>query len=162
MSICRYRPHLRSPPCKPRDLTVLLLDCWQREYDVRPYKHFRFDRHDMEQRLNRKFISCRDFPRIVEFLQKNSSISAQITSISIQKNIEEFVAALITVQRVALRRCNIPLSFFDYLENIIEFSHIKFLSLEGKQTDTNHVLICSHLENGKFSNSLSLLFFFFG
>lgn len=131
MSVCHYRPRFKLSPKKNRELTVLLLDCWQREYDRRPYKHFRFDRLSMEERLHRNYNPCKDFPIIVQFLQKNILTSAQIVGIKVISNVEEFVAALINVSRVALRLMSLPLSFYVNLERIIEFSHIKFLSFEG-------------------------------
>lgn len=131
MSVCQYRPRLKSPPSKPRELSVLMLDCWQREYDHRPYRHFRFDCLTMQNRLRRNYNPCKDFPKIVQFLQKNKLTSVQIVGIKVVANVEEFVAAINNVSRVALRLMNLPLSFYTNLERIIQFSHIKFLNLEG-------------------------------
>ncbi|XP_067633806.1 protein CARMIL [Eurosta solidaginis] len=131
-----YKPCASSFYKKPRRLlTTLLLDCWQREYDKRPYRNFRFSLIDFEGRMQRKFHSVYDFAIIVAFLQKRVMCTVRITGIDLSPDEHEilysFVDSLLKVRRIELRLMNLPSRFFDLLGDRVEIMKVKELILEG-------------------------------
>lgn len=127
-----YCPCYYEPPAKKwRKLSVLLLECWQREYDQRPYYNFKFDRMDMESRLERSFSFLKDFPIIVDFLLKKPLISCQIVGIQAVTALENFTLALLNIRYIKLNLLYVPNTFFKLLENNVHKMRITNLSLEG-------------------------------
>lgn len=122
---------------------MLLLDCWQREYDKRPYRHFKFERLKFEERLGRDYDPKEDFPVIVLFLTKRALCSVKIVGLTISNEnisqIDDFVRTLLALQRVELKLMDLPIEFFQLLAFKSQNMKIIDLSLEGKRNVSSFV-----------------------
>ncbi|CAD6998649.1 unnamed protein product [Ceratitis capitata] len=132
----KYRPCEQSWVGRSgRPLTSLLLDCWQREYDKRPYRMFRFNIVDFEERMQRKFHAVYDFLIIVSFLKKRPLCTARLTGIHLlpyeHEVIHSFVESLAKIRRIELRLMHLPTIFFEQLGNKFALMNVKELILEG-------------------------------
>ncbi|KAI8128434.1 hypothetical protein FF38_10020 [Lucilia cuprina] len=132
---------------KFRPLTLLLLDCWQREYDKRPYRNFKFERIQFEERLERNYDSKQDFTTIVLFLKKRSLYSIKLVGLTLHQQpvriIYDFVEALQKLKRIELKLMELPLEFFQILDYNAELMKLKELSLEGTAL-TDKDILCLH------------------
>uniref|UniRef100_A0A1B0GCD9 Uncharacterized protein n=1 Tax=Glossina morsitans morsitans TaxID=37546 RepID=A0A1B0GCD9_GLOMM len=125
-------PCYREPPRKEfRALSVLMLDCWQREYDKRPYRNFRFDRLHFEERFERKYYPTRDFPHIVYFMQWRRLSSVKLVGFRVFTMLDCFVEALTNLKRIELKLMDLPLLFFQLFRDNIHNIHVEELILEG-------------------------------
>ncbi|XP_011213066.1 protein NLRC3 isoform X1 [Bactrocera dorsalis] len=118
-----------------RPFTRLLLDCWQREYDKRPYRKFRFNLLEFEERLRRKFHPVYDFLVIVSFLKKRALCTVRLTGIHLlpyeHDVLQSFIESLVTVCRIELRLMQLPTRFFELLGDRAAHMNVKELILEG-------------------------------
>ncbi|XP_002068841.2 dynein regulatory complex subunit 5 [Drosophila willistoni] len=135
---CDYDPCScpKPPPVPGRKFTTLLLHCWQREYDKRPYKNFQFRRLDFEERMNRKYHCLRDFRVIVRYLTECHKMhSVSISSIVISnwetRIMREFVRALRKVMQIELKLMKLPYEFFVMMRLSASVWKVTHLSLEG-------------------------------
>lgn len=134
---CVYDPACSlAEPIKGRLFTKLLLYCWQREYDKRPYVNFQFRRVDFEERLNRRYHCIRDFRIIVNFLLQCCQRSVSIWSVGLSnwdpRLLQDFVRSLQPVWQIELKLMRLPYEFFVMLRLKAQFMKVKELSLEGK------------------------------
>ncbi|TDG51748.1 hypothetical protein AWZ03_001808 [Drosophila navojoa] len=134
--VCTYDP--ACPPAariKGRLFTVLLLYCWQREYDKRPYENFQFRRLDFEERMNRRYHCIRDFRTIVNFLLQCQMHSVSIWSVGLSnwdaRLLQDFVLSLQFVRQIELKLMRLPHEFFVMLRLKAPKMKLKELSLEG-------------------------------
>ncbi|XP_017044379.1 leucine-rich repeat-containing protein 34 [Drosophila ficusphila] len=134
---CEYDPKAcpSPPPQKSRLFTILLLYCWQREYDKRPYRAFQFSRLKFEERMGRKFHCIRDFRIIVNYLLRRPQLSVSITGVVVSNwdpgLLKDFVRALIPVWYVELKLMRFPNEFFVMLCLNAAKMNVSHLSLEG-------------------------------
>uniref|UniRef100_A0A1A9WK08 Uncharacterized protein n=1 Tax=Glossina brevipalpis TaxID=37001 RepID=A0A1A9WK08_9MUSC len=133
--------YYESPAEEFRGLSVLMLDCWQREYDKRPYRHFRFVRLDFEERFKREYYPTKDFPHIVYFMQWRRLSSVQLVGFRIYTMLDGFVEALTNLKRIELKLMDLPLLFFQLFRDKINNIHVEELSLEGTHL-TDDVVLC--------------------
>ncbi|KAM7344417.1 NACHT, LRR and PYD domains-containing protein 9C [Cochliomyia hominivorax] len=133
--MCEYPCVTPEPEIKFRKLTLVLLDCWQREYDKRPYRSFQFQRLMFEERFNRNFDPQQDFPIIVQFLKERSLCSVKLVGFRVLFSdysiIEDFVKALQKFKSVELKLMELPSHFFKIMAQNVKRMRIKELSLEG-------------------------------
>lgn len=126
------------PPVKGRSFPVLLLSCWQREYDVRPYNKFRFSRLDFEERMNRSYRCLKDLHTIVKFMLQRRLLSVSISGIVVSnrdaKLLRNFVLSLSTVPKIELKLMRLPYEFFVMLRLKAYKMKLCELSLMGKWT----------------------------
>ncbi|XP_030387526.1 uncharacterized protein LOC115634108 [Scaptodrosophila lebanonensis] len=136
---CDYDPCccLAPPPVKGRLFTIMLLYCWQTEYDKRPYRHFRFSRLDFEERMNRKYHCIRDFRTVVNFMLRRHLFSASISSTVVSNwdvtLLRDFVRSLIPLHKIELRLMQLPREFFVMLRLNVRKMMVVDLNLEGTQ-----------------------------
>lgn len=128
--------HWAEPP-KPRRFTVLLLYCWQREYDKRPYENFQFRRLEFQERMNRKYHCIKDLRVIVKFLLQKVLTSVSITAIFLSAwdahLLKEFARSLIPVTKIELKLMLwLPKEFFVMLRLNADKMVVKELSFEGE------------------------------
>ncbi|XP_064542932.1 leucine-rich repeat-containing protein 34 [Drosophila montana] len=120
---------------KGRTFPVLLLYCWHREYDKRPYEHFQFRRLDFEERMNRGYHCIRDFRTIVNYLQqrrlKSVFISSVVVSIWDARLVQDFVRSLQNVPKIELKLMRLPVEFFVMMRLNVQKMKLRQLSLEG-------------------------------
>ncbi|KAH8297140.1 hypothetical protein KR044_005327 [Drosophila immigrans] len=134
---CHYAPGFNDQKLmiRGRKLSILLLQCWQREYDKRPYANFQFRRLDFEERLNRRYHCLEDFRVIVHFLLKRSFSSVSIWSIVVSKSephlLRDFANSLLNVPRIELKLMHLPEEFFVLLRQNATKMKVVSLSLEG-------------------------------
>lgn len=64
---------VRHEPKPYRDLTCLILDCWQRIYDKRPYRRFQLHGKDYEEKMAR-LPDNYDFLKIIEFVKRRPNL----------------------------------------------------------------------------------------
>ncbi|XP_011194609.1 protein NLRC3 [Zeugodacus cucurbitae] len=118
-----------------RPFTLLLLDCWQREYDRRPYRNFRFNLLEFENRLRRKFHPVYDFLVVVSFLKRRTLCTVRLTGIHLlpyeHDVLLSFIESLVPVSRIELRLMQLPTRFFELLQNRGARMKVKDLILEG-------------------------------
>ncbi|KAH8407468.1 hypothetical protein KR222_001698 [Zaprionus bogoriensis] len=123
------------PPVKGRVLTVLLLYCWQREYDKRPYRSFQFRKLEFEERMKRNYHCIRDLHVIVNFLLQRQLLSVSIWSIPVSNwdvsLLKDFVKSLLPVPRIELKLMRLPEEFFVLLRLKAKEMQVSDLSLEG-------------------------------
>lgn len=134
--MCEYPCVVPLTKEKFRPLTLILLDCWQREYDKRPYRHFQFERLMLEQRIERKYNFMQDFPIIVLFLQKRHLNSLKLVGLDLTtymlKNFYDFMETLKRFKFIELKQMNLPTLFFQLLAVNVDHMNLTELSLEGK------------------------------
>ncbi|XP_075166856.1 uncharacterized protein LOC142238977 [Haematobia irritans] len=150
-----HRPCFDDPPShKYRHLSVLLLDCWQREYDKRPYRNFIFDRLDFVDRLKRPYDNVCDFATIIEFIKTRNLTSIQLKGLQIMTNREDllydFVENLAKLRKIILKLMQLPSEFFWCLETKVDIMKVKELTLEGTPlTDEDVINLRSFLIKSK-------------
>lgn len=135
-----------EPPPKPPLFTVLLLYCWQREYDKRPYVNFQFSRLEFQERMHRKYHCIHDLRVIVRFLLQAKLTSVSITAIVVSAwdahLLKEFARSLIPVAKIELKlMLLLPREFFVMLRLNAEKMVVKELSFEGEPSATEGNLI---------------------
>ncbi|KAH8320417.1 hypothetical protein KR067_002812 [Drosophila pandora] len=133
---CNYNPlDCPSSPPKSRLFSILMLYCWQREYDKRPYNHFQFKILDFEERIGRRYHCIRDFGLIVNYLLKRPQISVSITGVPISNwdshLLKKFAHSLIPAWYIELKLCRLPLEFFVMMRLNASSMDVCSLSLEG-------------------------------
>ncbi|XP_017093424.2 leucine-rich repeat-containing protein 34 [Drosophila bipectinata] len=133
---CNYNPvACPSVPSKGRLFTILMLYCWQREYDKRPYKHFQFKILDFEKRIGRRYHCIRDLGLIVNYLLQRPQISVSITGVPVSNwdshLLKEFAHSLIPAWYIELKLMRLPLEFFVMLRLNASHMDVCMLSLEG-------------------------------
>ncbi|XP_037824317.1 uncharacterized protein LOC119612579 [Lucilia sericata] len=125
-------------------LTLLLLDCWQREYDKRPYRYFKFERLKFEERFKRNYDPKQDFTIIVLFLKKRSIYSIKLVGLALKQHpvsmIYDFVESFQKLRRIELKLMELPLEFFQILDYNAELMKLKELSLEGTSLTDKDIL----------------------
>ncbi|KAL7737403.1 hypothetical protein ACLKA6_013005 [Drosophila palustris] len=126
---------LDAKPVKDRPFPILLLSCWQREYDERPYNKFKFSRLDFEERMNRRYRCISDFHTIVKFMSQRRLLSVSISSIVVSNRdaglLQKFVRSLLTVPRIELKLMRLPHEFFVMLRLNVHKMKTSELSLTG-------------------------------
>lgn len=139
---CQYNAACSVPeePYKRRLFTVLLLYCWQREYDKRPYKDFQFRRLDFEERMRRQYHVTRDLRIITKFLHQRPQHSVSISAIFVSNLdahlLQDFAKSLLPVSKIELKFMQLPLEFFVMLRLNADKMQVKELSLEGKWSES--------------------------
>ncbi|XP_017150734.1 leucine-rich repeat-containing protein 34 [Drosophila miranda] len=142
---CVYDPGQCTAPVtvKPRLFTIMLLHCWQREYDKRPYRKFQFRRLDFEERIGRRYHCIRDFRIIVNFLLRRSLLEVSIWSVVVSnwdaKLLQEFALSLIRVWKIELKLMQLPTEFFVMLRLNAAKMEVVELSLEGTPLSDQNV-----------------------
>ncbi|XP_061398046.1 uncharacterized protein LOC133333770, partial [Musca vetustissima] len=131
----RIVPCFNNPqPIKNRNLTLLLLDCWQREYDQMPYRNFVFENLWFEERMRRSFNLVRDFTIIVKFIKLRPQLqNVKLVGLQVADSelVQKFVASLKNLRCIELKLMNLPRDFFEILaENVGELG-VEDLLLEG-------------------------------
>uniref|UniRef100_A0A1A9VTA9 Uncharacterized protein n=1 Tax=Glossina austeni TaxID=7395 RepID=A0A1A9VTA9_GLOAU len=148
-------PCYREPPPKEfRALSVLMLDCWQREYDKRPYRNFRFDRLHFEERFERKYNPTRDFPHIVYFMQWRRLSSVKLVGFRVFTMLDGFVEALTNLKSIELKLMDLPLLFFQLFRDNIHNIHVEELILEGKSLSLDSEKIAYTVSSMIWQNKL--------
>ncbi|XP_034478014.1 leucine-rich repeat-containing protein 34 [Drosophila innubila] len=126
---------LNLPPIKGRPFPVLLLSCWQREYDVRPYNKFKFSRLDFEERMNRNFRCISDLHTIVKFMLQRRLLSVSISGVVVSNRdaglLQSFVRSLSSVSKIELKLMRLPYEFFVMLRLNVHKMKLCELSLKG-------------------------------
>lgn len=124
-----------SPPLKVRPFSALLLSCWQREYDVRPYNKFKFSRLDFEERMNRRYHYIEDFDIFVNFMLQRRFLSVSISAVVVSNCdahlLQSFVRSLLPVPRIELKLMQLPHEFFVMLCLNVHKMKVCELSLKG-------------------------------
>ncbi|ALC40786.1 CG8197 [Drosophila busckii] len=144
---CVYNANncLEGTPIKGRTFNILLLYCWQREYDKRPYKHFQFRRLDFEERMNRRYHCLRDFRTIVNFLLQRRLHSVSISSVVVSnwnaRMLQDFVRSLLSVPKVELKLMRLPHEFFVMLRLKVRQMKLRELSLEATPLSERDVIM---------------------
>ncbi|EDV59432.1 uncharacterized protein LOC6541072 [Drosophila erecta] len=134
---CEYNPKACPRPAaeKSRLFTILLLYCWQREYDKRPYRQFEFKRLVFEERIGRKYHCIRDFRIIVNYLQRRPQLAVKMSSLVVSnwdaRLLKDFVRSLIPVWYIDLNLMRFPHEFFVMLRLNAAKMNVSQLSLEG-------------------------------
>jgi len=135
---CEYNPLAcpRPSPEKSRLFTILLLYCWQREYDERPYRQFQFNRLQFEERIGRKYHCIRDFRIIVNYLLRRPQLSVKMSGLNVSNwdagLLKDFARSLIPVWYIDLNLMHFPHEFFVMLRLNANKMNVSQLSLEGK------------------------------
>ncbi|XP_017003943.2 leucine-rich repeat-containing protein 34 [Drosophila takahashii] len=144
---CEYNPKAcpRPLPEKSRLFTILLLYCWQREYDERPYRQFQFKRLLFEERIGRKYHCIRDFRIIVNYLLRRHQLSVKISSLVVSNwdagLLKDFARSLIPVWYIDLNLMRFPHEFFVMLRLNAKKMNVSQLSLEGTPLTDDDVRI---------------------
>ncbi|XP_017066018.1 leucine-rich repeat-containing protein 34 isoform X2 [Drosophila eugracilis] len=144
---CEYNPKEcpSLPKEKPRLFTNLLLYCWQREYDKRPYRQFQFKRLEFEERIGRKYHCIRDLRVIVNYLLRRPQLSVNISSLVVSNwdagLLKDFIRALIPVWYIDLTLMNFPHEFFVMMRLNAGKLNVSHLSLQGTPLTDNDVRI---------------------
>ncbi|KAH8285423.1 hypothetical protein KR054_008988 [Drosophila jambulina] len=116
---CIYQPKESLEEGKSPLFTVLLLSSWQREYDKRPYRDFRFRRLEFEERMRRKYHCIRDFRVIVNYLLSRRLRSVTITGAVVSNwdahLLKDFVRSLTSLSAIHLNLMRLPTEFFAML-----------------------------------------------
>ncbi|KAH8401004.1 hypothetical protein KR009_002363 [Drosophila setifemur] len=134
---CAYNPKECPAPLPPKSrlFTILLLYCWQREYDHRPYRRFQFRRLEFEERIGRLYHCIRDFRIIVNYLLRRPQLSVSISSVVVSSwdagLLKEFARALIPCWYIELKLMRLPHEFFVMLRLNVARMDVSQLSLEG-------------------------------
>ncbi|SPP74444.1 protein NLRC3 [Drosophila guanche] len=142
---CGYDPGrcMDAPREKRRLFTILLLYCWQREYDKRPFMKFQFRRLDFEERLGRRYHCIRDFRIIVNFLLRRPLQEVSIWSVVVSnwdaKLLQEFARSLIPVWKIELKLMQLPTEFFVMLRLNAAQMQVSELNLEGTPLSDQNV-----------------------
>ena len=139
--MCEYPCVVPVIEKKFRYLTLILLDCWQREYDKRPYRCFKFERLMFEERFKRKYHFIKDFPVIVEFLQKRYLNSMKLVGLDLTtymlQTLYDFAESLKRYKFIELKLMNLPTTFFEVMANNVDHMKLTELSLEGNWRTKN-------------------------
>ncbi|KAH8253173.1 hypothetical protein KR032_003961 [Drosophila birchii] len=116
---CNYQPKLCLDGGKSPLFTILLLRCWQREYDKRPFHDFQFKRLEFEERMRRKYHCIRDFRVIVNYLLSRQQHSVTITGVVVSNwdanLLKDFVRSLLPLSAIHLNLMRLPTEFFAML-----------------------------------------------
>lgn len=135
---CEYNEAFSAPakPFKARLFTPLLLYCWQREYDKRPYKNFQFRRLKFEERMQRRYHSTRDLRIITKYLLEKSQHSVLISGVFLSsldsQLLKEFARSLLPVSTIELKLMRITIEFYSMMCLNAAKMQVKELNLEGK------------------------------
>ncbi|XP_037951175.1 leucine-rich repeat-containing protein 34 [Teleopsis dalmanni] len=131
-----------TPPTPFKHLTILLLDCWQREYDKRPYRHFRFSRLEFEEKMNRTFLFYLDFKVIVKFIDLRILKSVVLRGVFVIGEpdiVATFLKVLRPVKRIELLLMHLPDLFFKILGECGLVMSATNLILDGTPLNENAV-----------------------
>ncbi|KAI8036943.1 hypothetical protein M5D96_010259, partial [Drosophila gunungcola] len=136
---CEYNPKECPTPSpeKSRLFTNLLLCCWQREYDKRPYQQFQFKRLEFEDRIGRKYNCVRDFRRH-QLAVKFSGVNVSNWDAGLLK---DFARSLIPVWYIELNLMRLPHEFFVMLRLNAKKMDVSQLNLEGTPLTNDDVRI---------------------
>ncbi|XP_073846879.1 uncharacterized protein [Musca autumnalis] len=132
-------------PQKYRHLSLLLLDCWQREYDSRPYRNFIFERLMFEERIQRLYDPVRDFATIVRFIETRSQllsikiVGLEIVSYEIEL-LQKFVESFSNLRSIQLKLMILPTEFFALLAKTVDQMSVEELVLEGTPLNDNDII----------------------
>ncbi|XP_017126350.1 leucine-rich repeat-containing protein 34 [Drosophila elegans] len=144
---CEYNPkECPSPlPEKSRLFTKLLLYCWQREYDKRPYQQFQFKRLEFEERIGRKYHCVRDFRVIVNYLLRRHQLAVKFSGVNVSNwdagLLKDFARSLIPVWYIELNMMRLPHEFFVMLRLNAKKMDVSQLNLEGTPLTNEDVRI---------------------
>lgn len=125
-------------PLRERTFSLLKLDCWQREYDKRPYQNFCFNQNDFEERMKRKFDVEKDFPIIIEFLRERKQLrSMKLSGLKLLTAddclLSALVQALSCLPKIEISLCELPSEFFNLLQQNVQEMQVEDLILQGKK-----------------------------
>lgn len=134
----------RHRPKPYRALTILLLDCWQRKYDKRPYSTLLLNRKSFEGTFNRT-MDVLDFEVLLEFLAERYIENFELNYMTMPSSdagyiMKPMINALSNMLNVSL--CHVSLSIDALkllsMENNINMSKIKCLRLSGNALNREH------------------------
>ncbi|XP_016971236.2 leucine-rich repeat-containing protein 34 [Drosophila rhopaloa] len=144
---CEYNPKEcpSTSPEKSRLFTILLLYCWQNEYDKRPYQQFQFKKLEFEDRIGRKYHCIRDFRVIVNYLLQRHQLAVKITGLVVSnwdaRLLKDFARSLIPVWYIELTLMRFPHEFFVMMRLNALKMDVSQLSLEGTPLTDDDVRI---------------------
>lgn len=135
---CERRPVKRCQcpahnPAASKKLTELILDCWQREYDVRPFGNLVIHRKFFEERLHHCF-GKKDMEVLLAFLAKRKILNLELLYISLPLDAEMaevFIDRLRGVTWLSLVNVDLPAKLIELLAGRVEELQIKLLRLTG-------------------------------
>ncbi|KAH8258094.1 hypothetical protein KR038_005686 [Drosophila bunnanda] len=158
---CIYQPKESFDERKTPLFTVLLLRCWQREYDQRPYRHFRFKRLEFEDRMRRKYHCIRDFRVIANYLLSRRLRSVTITGVVVSNwdanLLKDFARSLFPLTSIHLKLMRLPSEFFAMLCLNAKKMDVMELCLDGTPLSDEDVrLLREFLLLSKTLRSLSV------
>lgn len=126
-----------------RKLTLLLLDCWQRKFDRRPYKALLLNRKHFEATYYRQ-INADDFEVILQFLAKREIIEIlelNYMPIPAQLNLQSFAVAILRLRHVSLCHVSLPADALKWLSVVTDTDcKIESLRLSGNELSQEHAI----------------------
>ncbi|XP_055837701.1 uncharacterized protein LOC129906089 [Episyrphus balteatus] len=138
---CKCEIH-KTHPHKP--LSILILDCWQREYDKRTYENFQINKKFFEERMKRIFTE-QDWFVLIDYLMKRKPKSVQICNIEIPdfKNVtllENLIKGFKNAETIQLKNVSLSTSFLFGLQKNINSLKFKHLDLSQNELSAEHLL----------------------
>lgn len=118
-----------------RKLSEIILDCWQREYDRRPYVHVIFHGNVFERKFFRK-ISDEDFLMILQFLELRSIKHFEFLHCTVPvAYTQDFLKCIDHLVSVNLTHSDVPMEMYRYLAENGSRLPLQKLKLCGNDID---------------------------
>lgn len=118
-----------------RKLTKLMLDCWQREYDRRPYVNLVFHGKIFEKKFHRK-MTADDFLTILTFLDERIIKNFEFLHCTVPDiHIQHFLNCINNLVSVNFTNSTVPMEMFQYLADEAGNLTLKTLMLCGNVID---------------------------
>lgn len=112
-----------------RKLRKIMLDCWQREYDRRPYVHLIIHGKVFEKNFYRK-MTADDFLTILTFLDRRTIKHFEFLHCTVpDTHIQHFLKIMNNLVSVNFSHSNVPMEMFQYLADEAENLTLKTLVL---------------------------------
>lgn len=136
---CSCDRHSMAPP--QRKLTVLLLNCWQRKFDRRPYRALLLNRKHFEETYNRQ-MNANDFDVLLQFLSENDNVQTlelNYMPLPSQINLQSLALALARLRHVILCHVSLPADALKWLSVVTTTEcKIESLRLNGNEISQKH------------------------
>lgn len=118
-----------------RKLTEIILDCWQREYERRPYDHVIFHGKVFERKLFRK-MTKEDFLMVVQFLELRAIKHFDFVHCIVPPvHTQIFLKCLDNLVSINFTHSDVPLEMYGYLAENAKHLSLKTMMLCGNEID---------------------------
>ncbi|CAD7086862.1 unnamed protein product [Hermetia illucens] len=138
MKACKCQRH-KAKPVRP--LTELILDCWLRECDKRPYQNLVLHGNVYRRRMYRH-MTVRDLEVVVTFLQsKNHVKSLEIAYMDIPERLvlwQKLAKVANKLEKISFIAANIPQKLLEFMSVFAESSRIRVMRLSGSELTMTH------------------------